>query len=135
MHSGKLYEILKDRKIPIIVMEPVKGGTLVNLQPELEDMLKAAHPDSSAASWALRFVGSLEGVMTVLRGMSNEEQMEENLHIFLEFEPLSEEEKQVVDAVVKKMLNMPLSLCTACRYCFHSYHTSAIMTFSAAFPL
>lgn len=87
MHSGKLYEILKDRKIPIIVMEPVKGGTLVNLQPELEDMLKAAHPDSSAASWALRFVGSLEGVMTILSGMSNEEQMEENLHIFWNLNP------------------------------------------------
>lgn len=117
VHSGRLYEILHDRKIPIIVMEPVKGGTLANLQPELESMLKELRPDSSAASWALRFVGSLDGVMTILSGMSNEAQMEDNLHTFSDFEPLSEKEKQVIDAVVKKMLDMPLIPCTSCRYC------------------
>ncbi|WP_277934625.1 aldo/keto reductase [Parablautia intestinalis] len=117
VYSGRLYEILRSRNMPVIVMEPVKGGTLANLQPELEGMLKDLRPDASAASWALRFAGSLEGVMTILSGMSNEEQMEDNLHTFAEFEPLSEKEKQVIDEVVRKMLDMPLIPCTSCRYC------------------
>ncbi|MCM1136530.1 MAG: aldo/keto reductase [Clostridium sp.] len=117
VHSGKLYEILRSRNIPMIIMEPVKGGTLANLQPELEEIFKAVRPKASAASWALRFVGSLEGVATILSGMSTVEQMEDNLNTFVNFEPLSEEEKQAIDAVVKKMLDMPLIPCTACRYC------------------
>lgn len=117
VHSGRLYEILHERQIPIIVMEPVKGGTLANLQPELQDMLKAVHPDASAASWALRFAGSLDGIMTILSGMSNEQQMEDNLRTFTAFEPLSGQEKQVINAVVEKMPDMPLIPCTSCRYC------------------
>ncbi len=117
VQSGKLYEILKRRNIPVIVMEPVKGGTLANLEPELEGMLKEARPEASAASWALRFAGSLDGVMTILSGMSNKEQMDDNLNTFASFEPLSEEEKKVIDAVVKKRQDMPLISCTSCRYC------------------
>jgi len=117
VHSGKLYEILHGRGLPIIVMEPVKGGTLANLQPQLEEMFKAARPDASMPSWALRFVASLDGVMTILSGMSAEEHMNDNLNTFANFEPLSEEESRVIDGVVKKMLDMPLIQCTSCRYC------------------
>ena len=117
VHSGRLYEILHQRNIPIIVMEPVKGGMLANLQPELEEMLKAVHPDASTASWALRFVGSLEGVVTILSGMSTEEQMRDNLQTFGDFQPLTKEEYQVIEKVVKKMQDMSLIPCTSCRYC------------------
>ena len=117
VQSGRLYEILHRRNIPIIVMEPVKGGTLANLQPELEQMFKAEEPDASTASWALRFVGSLDGVATILSGMSSEEQMKDNLNTFRNFHPLTERERQIIDAVVKKMQDMPLVAFTSCRYC------------------
>ena len=93
VQSGRLYEVLRRRGIPMIVMEPVKGGMLSNLQPELEAMLRAVRPEASPASWALRFAASLEGVATVLSGMSTPAQMAENLETFAHFEPLSERER------------------------------------------
>ncbi len=115
--SGELYEILHGRNIPIIVMEPVKGGILANLTPEVDGILKAVRPDASAASWALRFVGSLDGIMTVLSGMSDEAQMADNLNTFTDFEPLSEEEKDTIAKAVEKIQAMPQIQCTFCRYC------------------
>jgi len=117
VRSGELYEILHSRNIPMIIMEPVKGGTLAALKPELEEMYRAARPDASIASWALRFVGSLPGVMTILSGMSTEEQMQDNIRTFRHFEPLSEEEKKLVDKVRTIMLDVPQIGCTSCRYC------------------
>ena len=117
VRSGELYEILHSRNIPMIIMEPVKGGTLAALKPELEEMYRAARPSASVASWALRFVGSLPGVMTILSGMSTEEQMNDNIGTFTRFEPLSEEEKELVDKVRTIMLNVPQIGCTSCRYC------------------
>ena len=115
--SGKLYEILHSRHIPIIVMEPVKGGTLAALTPELEAKLRALRPDRSIASWALRFVASLPGVMTVLSGMSSAEQMADNLATFARFEPLSDAEKTAVEAVRRLIMSAEQIGCTACRYC------------------
>ena len=117
VRSGELYEILHSRNIPMIIMEPVKGGTLAGLTPELEAMYKAARPEASVASWALRFVGSLPGVMTILSGMSTEEQMKDNIGTFTNFEPLTEEEKKLVTKVRDIMLNVPQIGCTSCRYC------------------
>ena len=117
VQSGKLYEILHRRGIPMVIMEPVKGGTLAKLTPDLEAKYRAVRPDASAASWALRFVGSLPGVMTILSGMSAEEQMRDNIGTFTGFEPLSEDEKGLIDEVRSIMLNVPQIGCTACRYC------------------
>ena len=117
VRSGKLYEILHARNIPMIIMEPIKGGTLAKLPPELEAKYKAAQPDKSIASWALRFVGSLPGVMTILSGMSAEEQMRDNIGTFTHFEPLTDSEKALVNEVKNIMLNVPQIGCTACRYC------------------
>ncbi|MCQ2434603.1 MAG: aldo/keto reductase [Oscillospiraceae bacterium] len=117
VQSGALYEILHSRNIPMIIMEPVKGGTLASLQPALEQKLKAARPQSSIASWALRFVGSLPGVLTILSGMSNDEQMDDNIRTFTDFEPLSEDEQKCIAEVNEVMFNSPLIGCTACRYC------------------
>ena len=117
VQSGRLYNILHERNIPMIIMEPVKGGTLASLKPELEAKYKAIRPDASIASWALRFVASLPGVMTILSGMSTEDQMADNLSTFTNFEPLSDKEKEAVKEVVDTMLNIPTIGCTACRYC------------------
>ena len=117
VQSGRLYEILHRRSIPIIVMEPVKGGTLAKLTPELEAKLKAVRPDASAASWALRFVASLPGVMTVLSGMSTPEQVADNLKTFARFEPLTDTEKAVVEDVRRIIMSAEQIGCTACRYC------------------
>ena len=117
VQSGKLYEILHERNIPMIIMEPVKGGSLAALKPELEKKFKAVRPEASIASWAFRFVASLPGVMTILSGMTHIDQMQDNISTFTNFEPLSEEERTVVDDVRAIMLNIPLIGCTSCRYC------------------
>ena len=117
VHSGKLYEILSERNIPIIVMEPCKGGKLANLDDECADILKSVRPDKSVASWAFRFVGSLPGVTTILSGMTTKDQMADNMNTFGNFEPLSEEEKQAVEKVKEVMFRVEQVGCTACRYC------------------
>ena len=117
VQSGRLYEILRARNIPMVIMEPVKGGTLANLRPDLAEKFQAARPGSSLASWALRFVGSLPGVMTILSGMSAEDQMRDNIGTFTHFEPLSDAEKALVEQVRRAMLDVPQIGCTACRYC------------------
>ena len=117
VRSQQLYDILHERNIPIIVMEPVRGGMLANLAPEIEAQFKEKRPDKSVASWALRFVGSLQGVMTILSGMSAEAQMDDNLDTFTNFEPLSDEELAVVNKVTDEILAIPQIGCTACKYC------------------
>ena len=117
VRSQELYDILHKRNIPIIVMEPVRGGMLADLGPEIEAKFKKRRPDKSVASWALRFVGSLPGVMTILSGMSNEEQMADNLSTFTHFEPLGEDEFALVDEVTKDVLAVSQIGCTGCRYC------------------
>ena len=115
--SGALYKILSARNIPMIIMEPVKGGTLASLRPDLEEKFKDVRPDASIASWAMRFVGSLPGVMTILSGMSTEEQMQDNVQTFRNFEPLSDSELALVQEVRDRMLDVPQIGCTSCRYC------------------
>ena len=115
--SGRLYEILESRGIPMIIMEPVKGGTLASLPPELEAKYKAVRPDASAASWALRYAASLPGVMTILSGMSNDSQMRDNISTLTNFEPLSDEERNVIGEVTRAMLSKEQIGCTSCRYC------------------
>lgn len=117
VHSGELYKILSERNIPIIVMEPCKGGKLANHDEECTEILKSIRPDRSVASWAFRFVGSLPGITTILSGMSTEEQMEDNMNTFRNFEPLTDEEKEAIEKVKEIMFRVELVGCTACRYC------------------
>ncbi len=117
VRSQRLYEILHERNIPIIVMEPVRGGMLASLSAENEAKFKARQPERSVASWALRFVGSLPGVMTILSGMSSKEQMEDNIRTFTDFEPLAEDEFRIINEVTEEILSMPQIGCTACKYC------------------
>lgn len=117
VQSEKLYNVLRKHALPILVMEPVKGGTLADVSPDIEKLFRAARPDASAASWALRFVGSLDGVVTILSGMSAREQMQDNLRTFTSFEPLSQSEKELIAQARHIMLSSPTVPCTACRYC------------------
>ncbi len=117
VRSGELMAILEERKIPVIIMEPVRGGMLASMAPEQEARFKAVRPDASIASWALRFVASQPAVMTVLSGMSNEEQMSDNLATFKNFEPVTEAEVKVIDEVTDEILSIPQIGCTACKYC------------------
>ena len=117
VHSGELYEILRDRNIPMIIMEPAKGGKLACLDDECAEILKAIRPDKSLASWAFRYVGSLPGIATILSGMSTPEQMEDNINTFKDFEPLSEEELAAIDNVKEIMNRVELAGCTSCKYC------------------
>ena len=117
VRSEMLYNILRERNIPIIVMEPVRGGMLANMGPEIEAKFKAERPQDSVASWALRFVASLPGVMTVLSGMSNEEQILDNIRTFTDFEPVSEKELAIIDEVTREIISIPQIGCTACKYC------------------
>ncbi|MCR5398849.1 MAG: aldo/keto reductase [Lachnospiraceae bacterium] len=117
VQSQRLYDILHERNIPIIVMEPVRGGMLASFTPDIEEKFKARQPERSIASWALRFVGSLPGVMTILSGMSAEEQMDDNISTFKNFEPLADDEFKLVNEITEDILSVPQIGCTACKYC------------------
>ena len=102
---------------PIIVMEPVKGGSLARVPVEAEKLFRAAAPDRSIPSWAIRFAASLPNVMVVLSGMSSMEQMEDNLSYMDEFVPLSEEEQKLcfrAGGIINAQIAVP---CTGCSYC------------------
>ena len=117
IQSRKNYETARKHEKPIVVMEPVKGGTLASFPADIEKIYKDYAPDRSTASWALRYIASLEGVMTVLSGMSDEEQMRDNLDTFGHFQLMSQEEHKLVREVTAKVLSFPTIPCTGCRYC------------------
>jgi len=111
------YHIVRSYNKPIVVMEPVRGGFLAKMPREIEDSFKAIHPDMSIASWAIRFVASLPGVMCVLSGMSNMDQMVDNVGYMKDFQPLNEVESAVVEKAAKTLHQAPTIPCTDCKYC------------------
>ena len=111
------YQVLEERQIPIMVMEPVRGGRLADLTPEENAMLKAAHPDWSIASWALRFVKTLPQVQVVLSGMSSLEQIQDNVATFSDDQPLSQADTELLMEACEKFRSQIQIPCTACRYC------------------
>ena len=117
VQSRKCYEVAVKHGVPVVVMEPVKGGTLAQLPQRASEVLKAADPNVSLASWALRFCGSLENVMMVLSGMSDTAQMEDNLNTMAQLKPLSEGEHKVIEKTVEAFHSVPTVPCTNCRYC------------------
>lgn len=117
VRSRECYEVAVKYGVPVVIMEPVKGGTLVDMPQEIIDMYKACHPDMSVASWAVRFAASHENVKMVLSGMSSLEQMEDNTSYMQEFVPLDEEEKSLIGKAVD-ILNRSIAIpCTGCSYC------------------
>ncbi len=108
-------ELLNEWNIPVWVMEPVRGGKLAKLSDENSAVLKALRPDESDAAWAFRFIQSVPEAVVCLSGMTDMEQVKENIKIFSEDKPLNDGEMKALSAVAGKMLNtVP---CTACRYC------------------
>ena len=117
VQSRRCYEVARKHNKPIIVMEPVKGGTLATLPETAEKLMRAAHPDWTPASWALRFVMELPGVMTVLSGMSNREQLEDNLFTVSDPVLLSEQDHAVIRQVTTILRGQESIPCTGCAYC------------------
>ena len=116
-YSREQYEILTSHGIPVVVMEPLKGGELANLQPKTLEMLTNARPGTTAAQWAFEFIASLPNVLTILSGMTYMEHVEENLKTFSPIEPLGEEGKELLVKVKEFMKEEGKIPCTTCRYC------------------
>ena len=117
IQSRKIYEVARKYNKPIIVMEPVKGGLLANPPQSVKDVFQKADPKASYASWAIRYVADLEGVMVVLSGMSNIEQMKDNLSYMKGFKGLTDEQRKTVETARQEMAKIPLIPCTTCNYC------------------
>lgn len=117
IQSRLCYETAVKHGVPVFVMEPVKGGTLAQVPEAAERLLRQYHPDRSISSWAIRFAASLDNVQVVLSGMSNMEQLTDNIGYMSEFEPLNGEERELLARVVD-IINGNISIpCTGCSYC------------------
>jgi len=115
--AGELHEIALKHKKPIIAMEPIKGGTLASLTPAAESVLKTRKPDSSIASWAVRYAASLPGVSCVLSGMSAVDQMQDNIKTYSPFTPMTESELDIIEIALQELSKVATIPCTACKYC------------------
>jgi predicted aldo/keto reductase-like oxidoreductase len=120
IQSRKCYEVARKYSKPVIIMEPVKGGALANLPENAARIFSLADPGVSYASWAIRFAASLEGIITVLSGMSNLDQMRDNLSYMEDFKPLNQDELGIINGVRKLLSGIPQIPCTDCRYCLES---------------
>ncbi len=113
----KGYELTEKLGLPLIVMEPVKGGSLAGYSEDINERFKKMDPKASIASFALRWVGSLPNVKVILSGMSNMAQLEDNLSTFRKFAPLSEKEAAEIEDIVAALKRRIQNGCTGCRYC------------------
>lgn len=144
-NSKEQYEILAERNIPCIIMEPVRGGTLANPCEESNKIFKTARPDMSVASWAIRYAATFPNVLTVLSGMSNMDQVMDNVETMTNFEPLNETDNKVVQEALEAYKKNNTIPCTGCRYCmdcpagvdipevFKIYNNFAVSKFKSVF--
>lgn len=114
--KGKV-DLLREYHIPVWVMEPVRGGKLAALSDPYAEKLKALRPDEGIPAWAFRFLQSFEDVVVTLSGMSNFEQLEDNIHTYEDDKPLTKEEMDTLLGIADEMLGVKTLPCTACRYC------------------
>ena len=115
--GDKGVALATEKGIPLVIMEPIKGGTLATLPDVVTEPFRAIRPDASTASWALRFVASHPIIKVILSGMSSEEQVADNLNTFINYEPMTEEELAAVDEVTARIRARVRNGCTGCRYC------------------
>lgn len=117
VQSRKCYECATAHGLPVVVMEPVKGGTLAKVPEAAEKMFRSHAPDMSVPSWAIRFAAGLDNVMMVLSGMSNMEQLEDNMSYMSDPVPLDSEEQAIVRSAVNIINGSVAVPCTGCAYC------------------
>lgn len=117
VQSRSNYEVARKHGKPIVVMEPVKGGTLADPPAQVKKLFQDYAPKASCASWAIRFAASLDGVLTVLSGMSNTQQMEDNLSYMRDFQPLNADEQKIIQQAQQLLGQSSAIACTACHYC------------------
>ena len=118
VQAGKAgIEYVKEKGIPLVIMEPIKGGNLASYSSDVEKIFKDYNKDASIASWALRFVASEDNVCVILSGMSRMEQVIDNVDIFNNYKDLSDEERQVIEEAKKAIKARIKIACTGCRYC------------------
>lgn len=117
VQSRKCYEVARKHNKPVIIMEPVKGGLLANPPEPVAKLLQDFNPNADLPSWALRFAASLDGLITVLSGMSTLQQMEDNLKTMSGFAPLSPQELEVIGKAREALAAIPSIPCTSCQYC------------------
>lgn len=116
-NAEEQYQILTDAGIPVIVMEPVRGGKLAEVSPDIEEMFKKAKPENSAASWAIRFVASHPNVMTILSGMNALEQLNDNISTLTDFVPMTDTELNICQNAAAMINKSEIIPCTGCDYC------------------
>jgi predicted aldo/keto reductase-like oxidoreductase len=117
VESRKCYEVATKHHKPVIVMEPIKGGSLVNIPNEAKELFAQVQPERSVASWAVRFAATPDNVMMVLSGMSDEAQMADNISYMKDFRPLNKAEQDTVSKAAEIIKNSITIPCTGCRYC------------------
>lgn len=115
--AEQLYRELERRNLPVMVMEPVRGGYLATIDSERAKPFLELEPQRSIASWAIRWVESLPQVAVVLSGMSDLQQLEDNVATMTHFEPMNEQELAAIDRVVEEIRKVNEIPCTGCRYC------------------
>lgn len=117
VQSRKCYEVAMKHKKSVSIMEPVKGGSLANPTEDVKKIFRSYNPNASIASWAVRYAASLENILVVLSGMSNMEQLKDNMSYMKNFVPLNDEEKSIIETAANLIKNTTAIACTACRYC------------------
>ena len=117
VQSRACYEVARKHGKPVVIMEPVKGGMLANPPEAVQEVFRQAEPGSSAASWGIRFAANLEGVITVLSGMSSVEQMKDNLSYMKDFHGLTPKQEEIIQKAQEELKKIPLIPCTTCNYC------------------
>ena len=117
IQSRGCYEVARKHGKPVVIMEPIKGGMLANPPDQVKAVFNAANPDASLASWAVRFAASLDGVITVLSGMSTLNQMKDNVAYMEDFKRLNDSERATVEKARKTLQSIPIIPCTTCNYC------------------
>ena len=117
VQSGACYQVARKHGKQIVIMEPIKGGGLANPVEKIQNLFHEYNPNASAASWAIRFAASLEGVIMVLSGMSKLEHALDNCAYMKEFQPLNDTEQQIIQQAVEIIKQSTAIPCTACQYC------------------
>lgn len=117
VNADELYKIADDAGVPVIVMEPLRGGVLCNLPDKAVEKLKQECPDDTQASFGLRWVASKQRVFTILSGMSNFQQLKENVDTFVNYKEFSEKELKVAHEIAQIIQSQGAIPCTACKYC------------------